>query len=37
MHLALQGGLSKETFLEQLIGHMEDVEADDKSLTDARA
>ncbi|XP_075293931.1 ADP-ribosylhydrolase ARH3 isoform X1 [Opisthocomus hoazin] len=37
VHLALQGGLSKETFLEQLISHMEDVEADDKSLTDARA
>uniref|UniRef100_A0A8B9T2Z5 ADP-ribosylhydrolase ARH3 n=1 Tax=Anas platyrhynchos TaxID=8839 RepID=A0A8B9T2Z5_ANAPL len=28
--------LSKETFLEQLISHMEDIEADDKSLTDAR-
>lgn len=37
VHLALQGELSKETFLEQLISHMEDVEADDKSLTDARA
>lgn len=37
VHLALQGEVSKETFLEQLISHMEDVEADDKSLTDARA
>lgn len=37
VHLALQGELSKETFLEQLISHMEDIEADDKSLTDARA
>ncbi|XP_073174171.1 ADP-ribosylhydrolase ARH3 isoform X1 [Lepidochelys kempii] len=37
VHLALQGELSRESFLEQLIGHMEDVEADDKSLADARA
>ncbi|NWQ60680.1 ARHL2 glycohydrolase, partial [Neopipo cinnamomea] len=37
VHLALQGGLSRETFLEQLISHMEHVEADDKSLSDARA
>ncbi|NXC18236.1 ARHL2 glycohydrolase, partial [Corythaeola cristata] len=37
VHLALQGELSRETFLEQLISHMEDVEADDKSLSDARA
>ncbi|XP_038233547.1 ADP-ribose glycohydrolase ARH3 isoform X2 [Dermochelys coriacea] len=37
VHLALQGELSWESFLEQLIGHMEDVEADDKSLADARA
>ncbi|XP_067167540.1 ADP-ribosylhydrolase ARH3 [Apteryx mantelli] len=37
VHLALQGELSKESFLEQLISHMEDVEADDRSLTDARA
>ncbi|XP_059724482.1 ADP-ribosylhydrolase ARH3 isoform X3 [Haemorhous mexicanus] len=37
VHLALQEGLSKETFLEQLISHMEHVEADDKSLSDARA
>lgn len=37
VHLALQGDVSRETFLEQLISHMEDIEADDKSLTDARA
>lgn len=37
VHLALQEGLSRETFLEQLISHMEHVEADDKSLSDARA
>uniref|UniRef100_A0A8C8RA67 ADP-ribosylhydrolase ARH3 n=1 Tax=Pelusios castaneus TaxID=367368 RepID=A0A8C8RA67_9SAUR len=37
VHLALQGEVKCENFLEQLIGHMEDVEADDKSLADARA
>ncbi|NWZ86278.1 ADP-ribosylhydrolase ARH3 [Poecile atricapillus] len=37
VHLALQEGLSRETFLEQLISHMEHVEANDKSLSDARA
>ncbi|XP_008118879.1 ADP-ribosylhydrolase ARH3 [Anolis carolinensis] len=36
VHYALQGGLNREEFLEQLIGHMEEVEGDDKSLADAR-
>ncbi|KAJ6644760.1 hypothetical protein lerEdw1_013579 [Lerista edwardsae] len=36
VHYALQGTLNQEQYLEQLIGHMEDVEADDKSVTDAR-
>ncbi|XP_042296542.1 ADP-ribose glycohydrolase ARH3 [Sceloporus undulatus] len=36
IHYALQGELNRDEFLEQLIGHMEDVEGDDKSLADAR-
>lgn len=36
VHYALQGKLNRDEFLEQLIGHMEDVEADDKSVGDAR-
>ncbi|XP_053123881.1 ADP-ribosylhydrolase ARH3-like isoform X1 [Hemicordylus capensis] len=36
VHYALQGELDREKFLQLLIGHMEDVEADDKSVADAR-
>ncbi|XP_034973327.1 ADP-ribosylhydrolase ARH3 [Zootoca vivipara] len=37
VHYALQGvELNREKFVEQLIGHMEEVEADDKSVADAR-
>ncbi|KAF7245904.1 ADP-ribose glycohydrolase ARH3 [Varanus komodoensis] len=36
VHYALQGELSRDKFLEQLISHMEAVEADDKSVVDAR-
>ncbi|XP_063168212.1 ADP-ribosylhydrolase ARH3 isoform X1 [Candoia aspera] len=36
VHYALRGESNRDKFLEQLIGHMEDVEADDKSVADAR-
>uniref|UniRef100_A0ABM5ERV0 ADP-ribosylhydrolase ARH3 n=1 Tax=Pogona vitticeps TaxID=103695 RepID=A0ABM5ERV0_9SAUR len=36
VHYALQGDLNRDQFLEQLIGHMEDVEADEKSVADAQ-
>ncbi|CAI5781690.1 Hypothetical predicted protein [Podarcis lilfordi] len=37
VHYALQSvELNREKFVEQLIGHMEEVEADDKSVADAR-
>ncbi|XP_015285110.1 PREDICTED: poly(ADP-ribose) glycohydrolase ARH3 [Gekko japonicus] len=36
VHYALQGELNRDRFLEQLIGHMEEVEMDDKSVADAR-
>ncbi|XP_069478711.1 ADP-ribosylhydrolase ARH3 isoform X2 [Ambystoma mexicanum] len=36
VHYALQGESSREKFLEHLIGHMEEVEGDEKSLADAR-
>nr|XP_020664527.1 poly(ADP-ribose) glycohydrolase ARH3 isoform X3 [Pogona vitticeps] len=36
VHYALQGDLNRDQFLEHLIGHMEDVEADEKSVADAQ-
>lgn len=36
MHLALQGVTSSEQFLEQLLGHMEEVEGDAQSVLDAK-
>ncbi|XP_037673596.1 ADP-ribose glycohydrolase ARH3 isoform X2 [Choloepus didactylus] len=36
VHLALQGESSTEHFLEQLLGHMEELESDAQSLSDAR-
>ncbi|XP_053313173.1 ADP-ribosylhydrolase ARH3 [Spea bombifrons] len=37
VHYALQGEQSRETFLQHLLCHMQDVEADEKSRSDARA
>ncbi|XP_007492862.2 ADP-ribosylhydrolase ARH3 isoform X2 [Monodelphis domestica] len=36
VHLALQGESSREQFLQQLLDHMEEVENDDRSLSEAR-
>ncbi|XP_049631489.1 ADP-ribosylhydrolase ARH3 [Suncus etruscus] len=36
VHLALQGECSGERFLEQLLGHMEELESDTQSISDAR-
>lgn len=36
VHLALQGESSSEHFLEQLLGHMEELESDAQSVLDAR-
>ncbi|XP_051843642.1 ADP-ribosylhydrolase ARH3 isoform X3 [Antechinus flavipes] len=36
VHLALQGESSREWFLQQLLDHMEEVESDDRSLSEAR-
>ncbi|ELW65983.1 Poly(ADP-ribose) glycohydrolase ARH3 [Tupaia chinensis] len=36
VHLALQGESSSEHFLEQLLGHMEELEGDAQSVSDAR-
>ncbi|XP_045754048.2 ADP-ribosylhydrolase ARH3 [Mirounga angustirostris] len=36
VHLALQGESSSEHFLEQLLGHMEELESDAQSVSDAR-
>ncbi|XP_057562323.1 ADP-ribosylhydrolase ARH3 isoform X1 [Hippopotamus amphibius kiboko] len=36
VHLALQGESSSEHFLEQLLGHMEELERDARSVSDAR-
>ncbi|XP_075460672.1 ADP-ribosylhydrolase ARH3 isoform X2 [Ascaphus truei] len=36
VHFALQGEQSRETFLQHLLSHMHDVEADEKSRSDAR-
>lgn len=36
MHLALQGELSTEHFLQQLLGHMEELESDAQSVSDAK-
>ncbi|KAK2506739.1 hypothetical protein MC885_016212 [Smutsia gigantea] len=36
VHLALQGESSSEHFLEQLLGHMEELESDAQSISDAR-
>ncbi|KAM4701051.1 ADP-ribosylhydrolase ARH3 [Discoglossus pictus] len=36
VHYALQGEQSRETFLQQLLNHMKEVEADEKSLSDAQ-
>ncbi|KAG8451440.1 hypothetical protein GDO86_003593 [Hymenochirus boettgeri] len=36
VHYALQGEINQETFLEKLLHHMEEVEADEKSLKEAR-
>lgn len=36
VHYALQGDLDRDKFLDQLIGHMEEVEADEKSVADAQ-
>jgi poly(ADP-ribose) glycohydrolase ARH3 len=36
VYLALQGESSSEHFLEQLLGHMEELEGDAQSVLDAR-
>ncbi|KAJ8797368.1 hypothetical protein J1605_017596 [Eschrichtius robustus] len=36
VHLAVQGESSSEHFLEQLLGHMEELESDAQSVSDAR-
>uniref|UniRef100_A0A8C5LXF8 ADP-ribosylhydrolase ARH3 n=1 Tax=Leptobrachium leishanense TaxID=445787 RepID=A0A8C5LXF8_9ANUR len=36
VHYALQGQQSKDTFLQHLLGHMKEVESDEKSCADAR-
>ncbi|KAM8976234.1 ADP-ribosylhydrolase ARH3 [Pelodytes ibericus] len=37
VHFAMQGEQSKDSFLQNLLSHMHNVEADDKSCSDARA
>ncbi|CAH2221950.1 poly(ADP-ribose) glycohydrolase ARH3 [Pelobates cultripes] len=37
VHYALQGEQSKDTFLQHLLDHMQEVESDEKSCSDARA
>lgn len=36
VHLALQGESSSEHFLQQLLGHMEELESDAQAMLDAR-